>query len=523
MMSLQHENDESENTEFLKNSDDAETTAAPIDSLFSDESSDTSATSAFTSLNEDLGEHILDSPSANEAPKTEPTVTAGGIAGKKTVFALVSIIIGATVLSVMTFDRRTQGMSLSSASELTSEQHFQAALDALHQRHTPDVIAHRNALLMLPHQEDRVAVLNAFITLTVDDLTATAEHLKKLQESDDPLITTYLYYIAGELAFKQKQYNESLRALNAAIEMSDPTKRKLVPAYQLMASIYYDLGNMQQAMGAATIVADLDPNNARIFHFIGMVQQDYEQWQKSLLAYQRYLEIDPFGDLRETVIISMAEVHIKLRQFNQALNQLSQVIVTPRIYALRATCFYNLGDVQNALKALNDALTQDPAQHEALLLKGTIEVQDRSYTTAVDTFVSGLRYYPYDDVFMYKLSEAYRGIGDKAKAEELAVKSKILRTERERFSQLNIAIISEQANIPMRLELGKLAEKIGKPEIAVTWYQSVLTIDSQNQQALVELERVIGEMTRANSATAPFAPTLVAPQNPTTPANLPNQ
>ena len=522
-MSLQHENDESENTESLKNSDDAGTTAAPIDSLFSDESSDTSAISAFTSLHEDPREHILDSTPANEAPKKEPTVTAGGIAGKKTVFALVSIIIGVTVLSVMTLDRRTQGMAFSSASKLTSEQHFQAALDALHQRHTPDVITHRNALLTLPHQDDRIAVLNAFIALTIDDLTATAKHLKKIQSSDDPLITTYLYYIAGEVAFKQKQYGESLKALNAAIEMSEQTQRKLVPAYQLMASIYYDLGNMRLAMESATIVSDLDPNDARIFHFIGMVRQDYEQWPDSLLAYQRYLEIDPFGDLRETVIISMAEVHIKLRQFNQALNQLSQVLVTPRIYALRASCFYNLGDVQDALEALNNALTHDPAQHEAILLKGTIEVQDRSYTKAVDTFVSGLRYYPYDDVFMYKLSEAYRGIGDKAKAKELSVKSKKLRTERERFSQLNIAVMSEPANIPMRLELGKLAETIGKPEIAVTWYQSVLTINSQNQQALVDLERVIGEMTRANSATAPFAPILVAPQNPTTPANQPNQ
>jgi tetratricopeptide (TPR) repeat protein len=216
----------------------------------------------------------------------------------------------------------------------------------------------------------------------------------------------------------------------------------------------------------------------------------------------------------------MAEVHIKLRQFNQALTHLNQVIVTPRIYALRASCHYNLGDVQDAFDALNNALSRDPAQHEAILLKGTIEVQDRSYKTAVDTFVSGLRYYPRDDVFMYKLSEAYRGLGDEAKAEEMSLKSKTLRAKRERFSKLNVDVIGEPANIAMRLELGKLAEEIGKPELAVTWYQAVLTIDTQNQQALFELERVIGEMTRENNATAPFAP--VAPQNPT-PANQPNQ
>ncbi|MBT4694908.1 MAG: tetratricopeptide repeat protein [Planctomycetaceae bacterium] len=522
-MSQQQPNDEIENNEILENSADTGITAEPIDTLFSDESTDTSTTSAFTSLRDDMEEQTFDSTPTTETPKTKPTVTTAGIAGKRTVFALVCVIMGVTVLSIMTLDRRTQGMTFSGVSELTSEQHFQAALDALHQRHIPDVITHRNALLLLPEQDDRVSVLNAFIALTVDNLIATADHLKELQDSDDPMITTYLYYIAGELAFKQKQYVDSLQALNAAIEMSEQAKRKLVPAYQLMASIYYDLGNMQQSMESATIVSNLDPNNARIFRFMGMVQQDYEQWQDSLIAYKRYLELDPFGDLRETVIISMAEVHIKLRQFTQALTQLNRVRVTPRIYALRASCHYNLGDAQDAFDALNNALTRDPAQHEAILLKGTIEVQDRSYTKAVNTLVSGLRYYPRDDVFMYKLSEAYRGLGDETKAEELAVQSKTLRTKRERFSKLNVDVIGEPTNIAMRLELGKLAEEIGKPEIAVTWYQAILTIDAQNQKALFELERVIGEMTRANNATAPLAPP-VAPQNPaTTPANQPNQ
>ena len=518
-MSQHHENDENENNDIVENGADTETTE-PVDTLFSDESIDASTTSAFTSLRDDSADQIQDAPPVDKASETSPEVSTAGIAGKKTVFAFVSVIIGITILGVMTLDRRTQGMTFYSASKLTSEQHFEAALDALHQRHIPDVITHRNALLTLPAQDDRISVLNAFIALTVDNLTVATEHLKELQDSVDPMITTYHYYIAGELLFKQKQYGNSLQTLDAAIKLSEKTERKLVPAYQLMASIYYDLGNMQRAMEAATVVSTLDPNNARIFRFMGMVQQDYEQWQDSLLAYQRYIELDPFGDLRETVIISMAEVHIKLRQFNQALTQLNQVIVTPRIYALRASCHYNLGDVQDAFVALNNALSRDPAQHEAILLKGTIQVQDRSYKTAVDTFVSGLRYYPRDDVFMYKLSEAYRGLGDEAKAEEMSLKSTTLRTKRERFSKLNVDVIGEPANTAMRLELGKLAEEIGKPELAVTWYQAVLTIDSQNQQALIELERVIGEMTRENNATAPFAP--VAPQNPT-PANQPNQ
>jgi len=61
MMSQQEPNDEIENNEILENSADTETTAEPIDTLFSDESTDTSTTSAFTSLRDDMEEQILDS------------------------------------------------------------------------------------------------------------------------------------------------------------------------------------------------------------------------------------------------------------------------------------------------------------------------------------------------------------------------------------------------------------------------------------------------------------------------------
>ena len=429
-----------------------------------------------------------------------------GIGGKKTGMLLIVAIILISFLSVMAWDRNTQGLTLSAYGNLTADQHFDAALEALHERHVPDVISHRNALMQFPGQDDRIAVLNAFTALSIDEKVQTAEFLKELKDTDDPEITTYLYYIAGELAFKQKQYSDALAALNTSVQMSDKVGRKLLPAYQLMASIHYDLGNMQYAMDAATIVSDIDPNNARIFRFMGIVQQDYEQWQDSLNAYQRYTELSPYGDHRESVLTSMAEVHIKLRQFAQALSYIQQVRTSPRLQALAANCEYNLGNVSDALQLLDQSLERDPSQHEAILLKGTIQVQDRHYQEAVDLFVSGLRYYPYDDQFMYKISEAYRGLNDTINAQHYATQSENLRTKRERFSQLNTDVIDQPDNMPIRFELAQLAKAIGKPEIAITWYQAIITIDQTNEQALIEMNRLILQMTRENTGTGPFAP-----------------
>ena len=58
------------NDEILENSDAEETTAKPMDTLFSDESTDTSTTSAFTSLRNDIEEQTLDSATTEEPQKT---------------------------------------------------------------------------------------------------------------------------------------------------------------------------------------------------------------------------------------------------------------------------------------------------------------------------------------------------------------------------------------------------------------------------------------------------------------------
>ena len=53
---------------------------------------------------------------------------------------------------------------------------------------------------------------------------------------------------------------------------------------------------------------------------------------------------------------------------------------------------------------------------------------------------------------MYKLAEAYRGVGDSKNAEKYIALSDELRQKRERFSKLNTDAIAEPTNIEMRFE-----------------------------------------------------------------------
>ena len=451
--------------------------------------------------------------------------------GRNASLITVLAITVLAVASVSLIDKRTQGLNVGVTESLSTKDHFLQAIRAIHNRHTPDVIMHRNALTQLNGPAEQIQLLNAFTQAMADDVQAAAESIQELKDSTDETIATYIYYIAGEMAFRQKNYTVAIDYLQTAIQLGDDLEPPCLPAYQLMASLHYDQGNMQHAMDAATRVTEIDPENAQIYRFMGMIQQDYEQWEDAKTAYRTCLEKDPFAEYRDTVLIGLGQISLKLREYPEAKSYLQQAMSTPEVWALRAESEFNLGNLGVALELLKQSLDTNPQQRDAILLKGTIQVQDKQYNDAIATLMEGLEYHPKDDQLMYKLAEGYRGVSDNENAEKYIAMSDELRRKRERFSKLNTDAIGEPTNVEMRLELGKLAEEIGKPELALGWYQAVLQLDPTREEAAKSVNRILIEQsggTVVEEATqvplAPQTPVLpngVSDSNPQTPVLLP--
>ena len=454
------------------------------------------------------------------------TISSDVLLGQRASLIAVLAIIVLAIGSVSLIDKRTQGLNVGEIDSLSAADHFRQAILAIHNRHTPNVIMHRNALENLSGPAEQVKLLNAFTQAMADDVQGAAESIQELKDSTDETITTYIYYIAGEMAFKQKNYAVAIEYLQTAIQLGEDLEPPCLPAYQLMASLHFDQGNMQHAMEAATRVTEIDPENAQIYRFMGMIQQDYEQWEDAKTAYRTCLEKDPYADYRDEVLIGLGQISLKLREYPEAQKYLQQAIATSQVLALRAESEFNLGNMGVALDQLKQSLEADPQQRDAILLQGTIQVQDKQYNDAIAGLLTGLDYHPQDDQLMYKLAEAYRGVGDSENAEKYIALSDELRTKRERFSKLNTDAIGEPTNVEMRLELGQLAEEIGKPELAVGWYQAVLQIDPMHEQAAMNLNRIMIEQTGGTSAEGetqvPLAPpTPVLPNDDNQPPKSP--
>ena len=59
-----------------------------------------------------------------------------------------------------------------------------------------------------------------------------------------------------------------------------------------------------------------------------------------------------------------------------------------------------------------------------------------------------------------------------------------------RFSDLHIEAIDQPTNTDIRSELGEIAEKLGRPELAGMWFRAALGIDPSLERALKGLQRV---------------------------------
>ncbi len=458
-----------------------------------------------------------------ENQKTEPELTdAEVLLGRNASLVTVLAILILVVASILLIDKRTQGINVGAQGELSANDHFRQAIEAIHTRHTPDVLMHRNALQQLGAPEEQITLLTAFTQAMAEDTQAAAESIQQLEDSDDETITAYIYYIAGEMAFQQKDYASAIDYLQTAIQISENLEVKCLPAYQLMAALHYDQGNMQHAMAAAQQVTQIAPDNAQIYRFMGSIQQDYEQWEDAKTAYLTCLEKEPWPEYRDEVLIGLGKICLKLREYQEAKQYLELVTVRAHVLALRAECDYNLGDLGIALEQLQRSLEMDPYQRDAILLTGTIQVQDKQYNQAIATILKGLESHPKDDQLMYKLAEAYRGVGDSENAEKYIALSDELRQKRERFSKLNTDAIAEPTNIEMRFELGQLAEEIDKPQLAVGWYQAVLQLDPMHEEAAKNINRIIIEQSGGTVEEQAPIQVPLKPQTPVLPINTGN-
>jgi tetratricopeptide (TPR) repeat protein len=286
--------------------------------------------------------------------------------------------------------------------------------------------------------------------------------------------------LSGQALYQVGQFREAIGLLVQAAE-ADPDA---VDAHRWLALAYDDLGLTSHAMAHLKRIAELVPDDPRPHRLMGLIEKDGEQYEAAAADYRESLRRQARQFDREQILLELAECEIKQRRrYEAALETLAQCAPSPNRWAAEAECHYAAGRAAEAHRLLDQALKEAPAHLPGLLLKATIAMGEGNAKLAVDLLSAAVVAYPKDYTAQFKLSQAYRRVGNDAQADKHGQIANDIKRVREEFSELHGTAAAEPANAAVRWRLGVLARELDRADLARVWFRAALAIDPRRNKA----------------------------------------
>ena len=98
---------------------------------------------------------------------------------------------------------------------------------------------------------------------------------------------------------------------------------------------------------------------------------------------------------------------------------------------------------------------------------------------ALTAMQAGVAENPLDRDFQFQLAQAWSALGETAEADAARARFAELDRLADRYSELNTQASDRPDDIPLRVELAELAEKLGRIPQAASWRRAVRLIEQQ--------------------------------------------
>lgn len=301
--------------------------------------------------------------------------------------------------------------------------------------------------------------------------------------ADDPDLRLRTLTLSGHALYCVQNFQAAIGLLAQVVDAAPDT----VDAHRWLAAAYYDLGLTNAALRHLARVAELDLADPRPHRLMGLIQKDFENYPGAVDSYRESLRRQEQQPDREAILQEYAECHLKLRQYDEALQVLARAPPGPERWALEAECHYNADRAAEARRLLEQTLRAAPANLSALLLRGTLALDEDDVEMAVKVLSQAVAAYPKDHTARFKLERAYRRLPDASRADEQAHIAAEIEQLRRQFAQLHETAAAEPDNADVRCQLGVLARQLDRPDLARVWFQAALAIEPRHPETLRQL------------------------------------
>lgn len=301
-----------------------------------------------------------------------------------------------------------------------------------------------------------------------------------------PAMQAESYVIAGEAFQKKNQLAEAISAFESAVALNPANER----AHRWLGAVYYDTGAMRYATNHLRKAADLVPNEINSLLLSAKIFQDYEQYDEAIQDYEALFGRNPKPEIRTLGKIKQAECYVAVRKLEQAKAALVSCPESPASITVRAAIAESEGQLDEAAGLAEKVLRDMPKQRLAILILARVLTSQKRWDEALNIVEPLAAQSPYDHEVRMLYGRALIGAGEKARGQEEVKQASKIKDTFLMFADLHQTAISSPNDAKIRVQLGELAENLGKKQLALVWYQAAIGLDSNNSQAKSAIERL---------------------------------
>jgi len=295
------------------------------------------------------------------------------------------------------------------------------------------------------------------------------------QISDEREIRVRAATLSGRCLFDLGATAEAERAFLFAVSENMDN----IDAHRGLATIAYQMGQLNRSMAHLEHVIRLDPNDARPHRMLAEVLRDADDIENAESEYRQAIRIA--NGLSPTAIeeaqFGVVECLLRRKLFTEALAALDEyaagkpeaiTLQGARIEALRG-----VGRKEEAIAVADRALAQDPTGpfHR---LRGQFYLDDGDAKSAIPLLERAVQLNPKHYQSYFLLAQAYAADNRKADAERTNRKADSIRKDYELESILTTEAIHKPTDPVVRLKLAELHERTGDLDAAARWRKAAV-------------------------------------------------
>lgn len=301
-----------------------------------------------------------------------------------------------------------------------------------------------------------------------------------------PVMQAEAYVIAGEVFHRQNRLLEAIAAFENVLAINADHVR----ANRWLGAAYYDTGSMRLATKHLRKTSELDASDVNSLLLSAKINQEYEQYEEAVIDYRNVLERELKPELKVFARVKLAECLCVLRKLDEARLALSDCPPAPAVLAARALIAESEGQFEAATKFALDALEVSPHQPVATMVLGRIYVTEKHWSEAEKVLKPFVDANAFDHESRLLLGRALIGAGDKERGQSEVKRATELKDNVLKFANLHLTAMEKPEDANVRFQLGEMAEKLGKPNLARSWYSTALGMDPSLKGAESALARL---------------------------------